>query len=254
MKLFSWNVNGVRSCATKGLFDWLEASQADLVCLQETKAQPEQLGPEFTQRPGWQVWWASAQKKGYSGVAIYSRHEPLKVSSLGVEEFDNEGRFLALDFGSWIFAGAYFPNSQEAGARLDYKLGFCQAVAEWGRQRLAQGQQIVLCGDYNIAHQPIDLARPQDNEGNPGYLPEERAWMDGFLADGWTDTFRALHPDTQAFSWWSYRFNARAKNIGWRIDYHCVTQGLKSKLRSAEIFPQVEGSDHVPVFVELELS
>lgn len=226
---------------------------ADVVCLQETKAWAEQLGPEFTDRPGWKVWWAEAEKKGYSGVAMYSRRDPLAIEKLGVPEFDAEGRFLALDFGEWIFAGAYFPNSQDGGARIEYKLGFNRAVAEWGRQRLAQGKQIILCGDYNVAHRPIDLARPQQNEGNPGYLPEERAWMDEFTAQGWIDSYRHLHPDTIAYSWWSYRAGARAKNIGWRIDYHCVTPGLSSKLLSASIQPEVQGSDHVPVLVELSL-
>lgn len=253
MKLVSWNVNGIRACAEKGLYSWLESSGADVVSLQETKAWPEQLGPEFTDRPGWKVWWAQAEKKGYSGVAIYSRHEPKSVSLLGVPEYDNEGRFLALDFGSWVFAGAYFPNSQDGGARIDYKIGFCRAVAEWGARMQAAGKEVVLCGDYNIAHQPIDLARPKQNEESPGYLPQEREWMSGFLASGWVDTFRTLYPDTVAYSWWSYRFQAKAKNIGWRIDYHCTTPGLKTKLKAASIHPEVEGSDHVPVVVELDL-
>jgi len=254
MKLVSWNVNGIRACAEKGLFTWLESSGADIVSLQETKAWAEQLGPEFTDRPGWRVWWAEAEKKGYSGVAMYSRHEPRAVTKLGVAEYDAEGRFLALDFGRWIFAGAYFPNSQDGGARLEYKLGFCQAVAEWGRAQQAAGKEIILCGDYNIAHHPIDLARPKQNEQSPGYLPEERQWMDGFTASGWVDTFRTLHPETVAYSWWSYRFQAKAKNIGWRIDYHCTTPGLRGQLRSATIHPEVEGSDHVPVVADLDLT
>jgi len=253
MKLVSWNVNGIRAAAEKGLFTWLESSGADVVCLQETKAWAEQLDETFTARPGWKVWWAEAEKKGYSGVAMYSRHEPLAVSKLGVAEYDAEGRFLALDFGRWIFAGGYFPNSQDAGARIDYKIGYCRAVAEWAARQQAAGKEIILCGDYNIAHQPIDLARPKQNEGNPGYLPQEREWMSGFLGSGWIDTFRFLYPDTVAYSWWSYRFQAKAKNIGWRIDYHCTTPGLKDKIRGASILPEVEGSDHVPVVVDLEL-
>jgi len=253
MKLVSWNVNGIRASAEKGLFSWLESCGADVVCLQETKAHADQLTEEFTSRPGWKTWWSESEKKGYSGVAMYSRREPQNVTKLGVKEFDAEGRFLALDFGAWVFAGAYFPNSQEAGARLGYKLGFCRAVDEWSGRLKKAGKQIVLCGDYNIAHRPIDLARPQQNEENPGYLPEEREWMEGFLNSGWVDTFRTLHPDEQKFSWWSYRFRAKAKNIGWRIDYHCATAGLKERLRSATIHPEVEGSDHVPVAVELDL-
>lgn len=253
MKLVSWNVNGIRAAANKGLFDWLEQSGADVVSLQETKAWAEQLDETFTARPGWKVWWAEAEKKGYSGVAMYSRHEPRAVTKLGVAEYDAEGRFLALDFGAWIFAGAYFPNSQDLGARLDYKLGFCAAVDAWAAAQVKAGKQIILCGDYNIAHKPIDLARPKDNEKNPGYLPEERAWMDQFTGAGWVDTFRTLHPDTVAYSWWSYRQGAKAKNLGWRIDYHCVTPGLRDKVTAASISPEVEGSDHVPVTVELSL-
>lgn len=253
MKLISWNVNGIRACAEKGLFAWMDGCGADVVCLQETKAWAEQLDESFTARPGWKVWWAEAEKKGYSGVAMYSRLEPLAVTKLGVTEYDAEGRFLALDFGTWIFAGAYFPNSQDAGARIDYKIGFCQAVAAWAERQQAAGKQIVLCGDYNVAHQPIDLARPKQNEGNPGYLPQEREWMGQFLGSGWVDSFRHLHPDTVAYSWWSYRFQAKAKNIGWRIDYHCATAGLKDKITAASILPEVEGSDHVPVVIELEV-
>lgn len=254
MKTFlSWNVNGIRAVSGKGFFEWMETQPADFISIQETKAQREQLGPEFMTPGGYKSWWAQADKKGYSGVALYTKEEPLNVQTMGYPEFDGEGRFLAAEYSNFIFVGAYFPNSQEAGARLGYKLDFCQAMLEWTQTRQSQGKEIIVCGDYNIAHQPIDLARPKQNEGNPGYLPEERAWMEKFINLGWTDTFRHLHPTTQEFSWWSYRFQAKVKNIGWRIDYHCVTPGLKGLIRQAAIHPQIEGSDHVPVTLSLEI-
>lgn len=254
MKTFySYNVNGIRAATEKGLMGWLDNCGGDFVCLQETKAQMGELDASFRERPGYKIWWTDAVKKGYSGVAIYAREEPQSVEKLGVAEYDDEGRFLALEYKDFWFAGGYFPNSQDAGARIDYKVGYLNAVQAWAAKKIAAGKNVVLCGDYNIAHKPIDLARPKQNEGNPGYLPEERAWMEQFINSGWVDTFRSLHPDKVEYSWWSYRFQAKAKNIGWRIDYHCVNEALRGKVKAAAIHPEVPFSDHVPVSTVLDL-
>lgn len=253
MIIHSWNVNGIRSCAEKGLWDWLQSSEGDVVCLQETKAHKSQLTEDFLSPIGWNSHWAEAEKKGYSGVATYSRTKPLNVRFLGAEEFDREGRVLISDFDKITVVNCYFPNSQEAGARLGYKLEFCQALSEELSRLSASGRPTLVCGDYNIAHKPIDLTNPKRNEGNPGYLPEERAWMEQFLNSGWTDTFRKLHPDKVEYSWWSYRFQSRSKNIGWRIDYNCVNVPLAEKVKNAWIQNQVTGSDHCPVSATLEI-
>lgn len=258
-KLASWNVNGIRSASTKGFFQWLADESADIVCLQETKADPSQLGKEFfevddAEGKRFTAFWSSARRRGYSGVAIYTRIAPRSVRLLGVEEFDDEGRYLEADFGDFTVASVYFPNSQEAGARIDYKVRFCDAVLARCDAVVAEGRHIVVSGDFNIAHEPIDLARPKENEGNPGYLPQERAWMSKYLSRGYADTFRRLHPGEPGhYSWWSYRMKARERDIGWRIDYHCVDEGFAPAVRSASIRHAVMGSDHCPVTLELEI-
>jgi len=255
----SWNVNGIRSAAGKGFFEWLASESADVVCVQETKADPSQLGKEFFEatdaegRP-FSAFWSSAKRRGYSGVAIYARKAPRGVRTLGIDEYDDEGRYLEADFGDFSVVSAYFPNSQEAGARIDYKLRFCDAVLARCDAVVAEGRHIVLAGDYNIAHEPIDLTYPKANEGNPGYLPEERAWMTKLLSAGYSDTFRRLHPGEGGhYSWWSYRMKAREKDIGWRLDYHCVDEGLSAAVMSAAIRKTVSGSDHCPVTLELDI-
>ncbi|MCX7024522.1 MAG: exodeoxyribonuclease III [Spirochaetes bacterium] len=258
MRIVSWNVNGIRSAASKGLFEWMAAESPDVLCLQETKASPEILAKEFlapvdgTGRE-YRSWWSSAKRRGYSGVALYSKTEPASVLTLGVPEFDDEGRVIAADFGPVVVVSAYFPNSQDSGARLGYKLGFCAAILRFCDDVVRSGAHVLLSGDYNIAHRPIDLAHPKANEGNPGYLPEERAWMDEFTGAGYIDSFRRFCPDPGHYSWWSYRMKARAKDVGWRIDYHCVDSGLRDSLASASILKDVTGSDHCPVAVDLEL-
>jgi len=253
IRLVSWNVNGIRAAAEKGLFDWMASCNADIVCLQETKAQPDQLDRKFFEVPGgYEHHWASAVKKGYSGTAIYTRIKPASVALLGESAYDDEGRVLMADYGDFVLFNCYFPNSQDAGARLDYKLGFCNALKKKTDELVKTGKHIVVCGDYNIAHKPIDLAHPKANEGNAGYLPEERAWMDEFTGAGYVDTFRSLHPEPKSYSWWSYRANARANNVGWRIDYFCTDAGLGSRIKEALIHPDVHGSDHCPVSLELD--
>ena len=258
-RILSWNVNGIRAVEKKGFAEWVAVESPDLLCLQETKANPDQLSPELLELrdssgTAYKAFWASARKPGYSGVAIYSKIEPLRVRPLGVADFDDEGRVLMADYPEFTLISAYFPNSQEAGARLPYKLAYCEAMLEACRKIVASGRHLVLCGDYNIAHTPIDLARPKENEENPGYLPEERAWMDTFTGAGFADTFRRLHPkEKDQYSWWSYRQRAREKNIGWRIDYHCVDEALMSMVKKSIIRQDVLGSDHCPVELVLEV-
>ena len=257
MRILSWNVNGIRAVEKKGFTSWLAAESPDILCLQETKANPGQLSGELLEtvdgegRP-YRAYWSSAKRPGYSGVAIYSRETPLEVRPMGIAEFDAEGRTLIADYPEFSLISAYFPNSQDAGARLGYKLAFCDAMLETCAALVAKGRRIVLCGDYNIAHTPIDLTHPKANEENPGYLPEERAWMDKFTSGGFADTFRRLHPgETGHYSWWSYRMRAREKNVGWRIDYHCVDEAFMGSVKKSIIRPDVMGSDHCPVEIEL---
>ncbi len=255
--IVSWNVNGVRAAEKKGFLDWLKDEKPDILCIQETKAERAQLSssllsPRLENGASYKSWWHSAQKKGYSGTAIFSKFEPLEVTPLGIDDFDCEGRVTAAHFEDFSVISAYFPNSQEGGARLSYKLEFCAAIKEYCDTLVTSGRNIILCGDYNIAHKPIDLANPQSNEKNPGYLPEERAWMDVFTAAGYTDTFRAFCKDSGMYTWWSYRFNAREKNIGWRIDYHCVNEQFMPKVESSSILADVYGSDHCPVKLTLK--
>jgi len=258
MKILSWNVNGIRAVEKKDFVKWLGAEAPDILCVQETKASPEQLSETLkapSDRDGNQYYtfWASAKKKGYSGVAIYSKKKPREISPLGESCYDDEGRVLQADFDDFILISAYFPNSQGEGLRLDYKLGFCEAVFSLCKKHIKDGRHIILSGDYNIAHKPIDLAHPKENEGNAGYLPEERAWMDKWTGSGFTDTFRHFYPGKpEEYSWWSYRMNAREKNIGWRLDYHCVDEGFLPRVKNSVIRQDVSGSDHCPVEIIID--
>jgi len=254
MKIISWNVNGIRAVEKRGFFEWLKKENADIVCLNETKAGPGQLSPIFINPVGttYTSYWASAKKKGYSGVAIYTKTKPQEVRFLGKAEFDEEGRVLIADYKDFTLIAAYFPNSQDEGRRLDYKLKFNDAILKLCNSIVKKERHFLLCGDFNVAHTSIDLARPKANEKNAGYLPEERAWMDKFLAAGHIDTFRHFHPgEKDHYTWWSYMGQARAKNIGWRIDYHCVDKGFLPKVKSSIIRPEVEGSDHCPVEINI---
>jgi exodeoxyribonuclease-3 len=259
MKILSWNVNGIRACAGKGLFTWLAAESPDVLCLQETKAQVPQLPKEFLfpedgQGGSYHSYFADAARRGYSGVAIFSKREPLSVNTLGVAEFDDEGRALLADYGDFVLISAYFPNSQEAGARIDYKLRFCDAILSACDRIVKSGKHVVVAGDYNIAHRAIDLANPDQNEGNPGYLPEERSWFDKWEGSGYVDSFRNRHPEPGRYSWWTYRVKgARERNVGWRLDYHCVDAGFMPAVKEATIRPEILGSDHCPVGIDLEL-
>lgn len=252
MRIVSWNVNGIRAAENKGLFDWMHQESPDILCLQETKAQEEQLKKRFFEQEGYTAYWNSAEKKGYSGVAVYAKKKPESTDVLGDREFDNEGRTLILDYGSFVLINGYFPNSQPEGRRLDHKLTFCKRIREYCGKLAAAGRSFVLTGDFNIAHRPIDLARPKQNERNPGYLPEEREWMSDFLGDGYIDTFRHFNDEPGHYTWWSYRFAAREKNIGWRIDYFVVDSGLIDRVEASEILSDVYGSDHCPIRLTLD--
>jgi exodeoxyribonuclease-3 len=252
-QILSWNVNGIRAVAKKGFLEWFEGTSPDILCLQETKAHPEQLPPELVSPAGYHAYWSSAGKKGYSGVAVYTREEPLSVSLMGEERFDSEGRVLRLEFPEFVLITAYFPNSQDAGKRLDYKLDFCNTMLGLCNSITDSGKRLVLCGDYNISHKPIDLARPKENEGSAGYLPEERAWMDTFVRAGYVDTFRMFTEDGGHYTWWSYITRGRERNVGWRLDYHCVNQAAVPAVKDATILPEVMGSDHCPVSLTLEV-
>ena len=252
MKIISWNVNGIRAAANKGFSDWLIRTQPDILCVQETKAHPGQLSGELTAPKGYRSAWVSAKRKGYSGCAVYYKNDFLTVNPLGIDTFDDEGRVQLLERDEFTLINAYFPNSQDAGKRLDYKLAFCNAVLKKCNALVKAGKNVIICGDFNIAHTPIDLARPKQNEENPGYLPEEREWMTGFLKNGYVDTFRMFNQEGGNYSWWSYRMNARAKNVGWRIDYFCVNEAFRSKVKNAFILDEVTGSDHCPVGIEVK--
>ncbi len=247
MDIISWNVNGIRAVEKKGFVEWLASCGADIVCIQETKAKPEQLSPALLQPDTYTSFFASAQKAGYSGTALYTKKEPDKVEYLGDAAYDAEGRVVSAYFGKLVVISAYFPNSQDGGKRLEYKLGFCASILKYLDTLVQKGFDVVLCGDYNIAHKPIDLANPKANEGNAGYLPEERAWMDEFTSSGYTDTFRMFCAEPKRYTWWSYRFHAREKNIGWRIDYQCVNESFAPRVISSEILSGVTGSDHCPI-------
>ncbi len=251
IRIASWNVNGIRAAEKKGLFSWLQESKPDMLCIQETKVQPEQLSLDFLEQKDYHAYFIGAERKGYSGVALYTRGKPLSVSNIGLADFDREGRVLVAEYPDFILINAYFPNSQAEGARLTYKIEFCEAVQAYCDSLSSEGKEIVLCGDFNIAHKPIDLANPKSNEKNPGYLPEEREWMDTFTSAGYIDTFRLFEKGGGHYTWWTYRFKAREKNIGWRIDYHCVTPGLKERVTRAEILSDIFGSDHCPIELTL---
>ena len=250
MKLISWNVNGLRACMGKGFPEFVTEAEPDLLCLQETKLQAGQLELE---RSGYRQDWNYAEKKGYSGTAVFSRREPLAVTyGLGQEEHDREGRLITLEFEDFFLVTVYTPNAQEKLARIDYRLRWEEAFREQ-LVRLDGRKPVVICGDMNVAHQEIDLKNPGPNRGNAGFSDEERGAFGRLLEAGFTDTFRLLHPDaTGAYSWWSYRFHAREKNAGWRIDYFLVSDRLAPRVRRADILAQVQGSDHCPVLLELD--
>lgn len=253
MKLYSWNVNGIRAVEKKGFIDWLETVQPDVLALQETKARMDQLSPALLEEHGYHAYWHSAQRAGYSGVATFTRDEPLYIQEgLGIENYDREGRVLITEHPHFLLYNVYFPNGQRDQERLDYKLSFYAHLLEIIDEQVESGLNVLVTGDWNTAHQEIDLARPKDNQTTSGFLPEERAWIDKYIRHGWVDTFRLFHSEPQRYSWWTYRFGARSRNIGWRIDYFFVNQAFQDRVRDADIHEDVMGSDHCPVSVTVE--
>ncbi len=249
MKLVSWNVNGLRACVGKGFFEFLSAENPDMMCLQETKLQSEQA----PQVDGYREYWCSAEKKGYSGTALFTKSEPLSVSfGLGIEEHDHEGRVITAEYEDFYLVTVYTPNSQDGLKRLDYRMQWEDAF-RGHLCALDQKKPVVVCGDMNVAHEEIDLKNPKTNRRNAGFTDEERGKMTELLGAGFADTFRRLHPGLEgAYSWWSYRFHAREKNAGWRIDYFLVSERLMPRVKDARILSDVFGSDHCPVLLELE--
>lgn len=255
IKLVSWNVNGVRAVHRKGaLRSWLEKENADVVCLQEIKARVEQLPPDLAAPAGYSAAWNPASRPGYSGTATWSRLRPRAVrTGFGVGRFDEEGRIVETEFEAFTLFNIYFPNGQRAEERLRYKLDFYEAALEAFAAARSKGRPLVVCGDVNTAHRPIDLALPEDNEDVSGFLPVERAWIDRLLDAGFVDAFRRFHRDGGHYTWWDQRSRARERNLGWRIDYHFVSEDLAGRLREAFIRPEVSGSDHCPVGILLDL-
>lgn len=248
-KMISWNVNGLRACMGKGFLDFFREIDADVVCLQETKLQPHQIELEL---PGYTQFWNSAEKKGYSGTALFTRVEPLNVRcGIGVPEHDGEGRVITAEYGDFFLVCCYTPNAQRGLTRLDYRMRWEEAFRAYLLE-LDRAKPVILCGDLNVAHQEIDLKNPKSNRGNAGFSDEERAQMTALLSSGFTDTFRYLYPDRAgAYSWWSYMYHARDNNAGWRIDYFIVSDRLRGDVRDSKILPEVMGSDHCPVELDI---
>ena len=249
MKLVSWNVNGLRACINKGFNDFFTATAADIVCLQETKMQQGQAEVHF---PGYEQFWNSAEKKGYSGTAVFTRQQPLSVAyGMGIAEHDQEGRIITLEFADFQLVNVYTPNSQRGLTRLEYRMQWEDAFRDHVG-RLAVKKPVIICGDLNVAHQEIDIKNPASNKNNAGFTQQERDKMTELLGSGLTDSFRHLYPDRRdAYSWWSYMSNARERNIGWRIDYFLVSSQIDRLIRQAAILPEVLGSDHCPVVLEV---
>jgi len=250
MKLVSWNVNGLRACMGKGFADFLKKEDPDVICLQETKMQREQADFDFE---GYHEYWNSAEKKGYSGTAIFTKKEPISVSyGIGMEEADAEGRVICAEYDTFYLVTVYTPNAQRELVRIDFRMAFEDAFRAY-LMKLNEKKPVVVCGDMNVAHKPIDLKNPKSNIGNAGFSYEERGKFSELLASGFVDTFRMLYPDKEeAYSWWSYMFKSRERNTGWRIDYFLVTDDMKDKVRDSLILSDVMGSDHCPVELLLE--
>ena len=250
MKLISWNVNGIRACVQKGFLDFFKEADADIFCIQESKMQEGQLELDL---PGYHQYWNYAERKGYSGTAIFTKQEPLSVMyGMGIEEHDKEGRVITLEFEDFYFVTVYTPNSQNELARLEYRMQWETDFLIY-LKKLEEKKNVIFCGDLNVAHQEIDLKNPKTNRKNAGFTDEERGKFTELLQAGFIDTFRYFYPDQEGiYSWWSYRFSARAKNAGWRIDYFIVSEGLKDRLVDAKILTEVLGSDHCPVELDIK--
>lgn len=253
-KIISYNVNGIRAAQKKGFEEWVASENPDIICVQETKAHKEQVNTQEMEAMGYHQFWHSAQKKGYSGVAIFSRYKPDQVvEGFGIEKYDIEGRMIRADYGDWTLLNCYFPSGTSGDIRQDFKMEFLDDIFNWMHELKQERPNLILVGDYNIAHTEIDIHNPKGNKNNSGFLPEEREWMTKWFDSGFTDAFRHLNPEKIEYSWWSYRANARANNKGWRIDYQSVTDNLVEKLIAAKQLGEAKHSDHCPVLVEIDL-
>ena len=250
MKLISWNVNGIRACLTKGFADFFKEVDADIFCLQETKCQPDQVDLEFE---GYNSYWNSAEKKGYSGTAIFTKHEPINVTyGIGIDEHDKEGRVITLEFEKFYMITIYTPNAKRELERLDYRMIWEDEIRKY-LLKLNKTKPVIVCGDLNVAHNEIDLKNPKSNRRNAGFTDEERGKMTELLSAGFTDSFRYLHPEEIGYTWWSYMGHAREKNIGWRIDYFITSKDIETQIKDATIYPDIFGSDHCPVGLDIDI-
>ncbi|MEJ8543467.1 exodeoxyribonuclease III [Methanothermobacter wolfeii] len=254
IRIISWNVNGLRAVYRKGFLDWFLEEKPDILCLQEIKARPEQLPRRLRHVDGYGSFFTPSSRKGYSGVAMYTRLEPESLrDGFGIERFDNEGRIQIADFDDFLLYNIYFPNGKMSEERLKYKLEFYDAFLEDVNREKDSGRNVVICGDLNTAHKEIDLARPRENSNVSGFLPVERAWIDKFIENGYVDTFRMFNKEPGQYTWWSYRTRARERNVGWRLDYFFVNEEFKEKVKRSWILSDVMGSDHCPIGLEIEI-
>jgi exodeoxyribonuclease-3 len=254
MKLISWNVNGIRAATKKGFLDYLNQEEPDILCIQESKAHKEQLTSEILKDHGYHTYWHSGTRKGYSGVATFCKKEPLYIQEgLGIEKYDVEGRVLITEHENFLLYNIYFPNGQKDEFRLKYKLDFYDDLLPIINEQVESGNNVIVTGDWNTAHKPIDLARPKDNVKTSGFMPVERDKLDEYIDNGWVDTFRLFHNEPERYSWWTYRFGARQRNVGWRIDYFFVNENMIEMCIDADIHPEIQGSDHCPVSLTLDI-
>jgi exodeoxyribonuclease-3 len=252
-KIISYNVNGIRSAMSKGWIDWLKAADPDIVCLQEIKANPEQLDLSIFEQAGYHHYWHPAEKKGYAGVAILSKKKPDRIiTGCGIKIYDTEGRVLRADYGDVSVISVYMPSGSSGDERQAFKMKWLSDFQKYIHELRKERPNLIISGDYNICHKPIDIHNPVSNANSSGFLPEEREWIDGFMKSGFIDSFRQFNSDPHQYTWWSFRANSRAKNLGWRIDYHLVSQTLEKKLKRATILADAKHADHCPLLVELD--
>ena len=251
--MLCWNVNGIRAVVKKGFLQWLQKESPDILCLQETKASPENLTEDLLEPPGYHTYWNYPERKGYSGVATITKEKPVRSQNgLGIKAFDTEGRIIISEYPEFTLCNVYFPNGKQGAERLKYKLDFYDVFFNYMEPRRLRGEKLIFCGDVNTAHQEIDLARPKENSKISGFLPVERAWLDKLVAHGYIDIFRQFNGEPGQYTWWDMKTGARARNVGWRIDYFFITENLLSQVAKAFIMPDVTGSDHCPIGLALK--